>query len=167
MSALEDRLARFEPLYRPPLPELPPGMMGGDLPLYAVWRRRPHVTAQVAFFNVRVGNPDPPRHQDAPLNERIAQALTSLRIDLLLRAGAVWWLVEFHSQAGLAQLGRLLAYPDLLRTTHPHDETVRPLLVAELCNPFLLPTWRRAGIPILTYPAPRFEPVVCDPQVAL
>ncbi|MHC4507795.1 MAG: hypothetical protein ACYTAO_02410, partial [Planctomycetota bacterium] len=140
------------------LPEIPPAMIGDDRPLYERWRRQPPFTPLKTFFNVRVG---PVRDDLLGLNGQDAQlqaVLLALRIDMLTFSGTAWWVVEFHRGAGLAQFGRLLAYPELLRITYDLDPPLRSMMISTNANPFLEPLWTANNIPVFLYPEANTPP---------
>jgi hypothetical protein len=134
-------------------------MTGDDVPLYTAWRANPVPIPTTTYFNVRVG----PLQEDltgaAGPDAALRAQLLALRIDALVFDGATWWILEFHGQAGIPALGRLLAYPDLLRTTYTVDPPLRSLMIAHTANPFLLPIFAHHHIPVLAYPNPGSPPI--------
>jgi hypothetical protein len=151
-TELEARLRQDNDLYLPPFPDPPPGMTGEDVPLYRAWLKKPTPSPLRAYYNVRVGPTLAElAGKDGP-DARLQAQLLALRMDMLVFDGKTWTIIEFHGQAALPQLGRLVAYPDLLRNTYDFFEPIKTLLVAQNVNPYVLPLFNLNGIPVLTYP---------------
>lgn len=145
-------------LYRVPLPVPPPGLTGEDLPLYTAFVERPPFRVSLAFFNVRVGPQVADLRGLSGIDAQLVAQLLAPRVDMLASDGRTWWLVEFHGQAGLSQLGRLVAYPELLRDTYPEAPPVRSVMIAQRPNPFALAAFTRRGIPVFVYDTPTSPP---------
>lgn len=166
MSAFTDALAAATRVYDARLPEVPPGMTGDDTFLYTTWRADPWPVPRLAAFNLRVG-PAPATQRDTrTLDDALAAALLALRIDLLTDDGRTWWILEFHHNVGLAQLGRLICYPELLARTFPQSPRTRQLAVTRTVNPFLLDCYTIRSIPVLVLPLDATAPHLANPTVA-
>jgi len=162
-----EQLVEHGPAFYWPLPDRPPGMTGDDVELYDRWRRHPHVRAKRAWFNVRVGPDAAALARTASDDARLAAMLAAPRIDMLLDDGAGWWVVEFHGQAALPQLGRLLGYAWLLPRTYTAAPPVRLLLVGFNCNPFLLGLFDRYDVAVVAYRDLDSPLEVCVPGLLL
>ena len=149
------------------LPTSAPGMTGEDVPLYWAWRAHPAIPSTHAFFNVRVGPQAAVLRGLAPLEARILAATSAPRIDLLLLQVSTWWILEFHGHAGLAQLGRVVCYPELLRETYDADVEVRSAVVSWTLNPFLEGSFTRRRIPVFVYTTDRPEPRLVNPAALI
>lgn len=151
---LRDQLAEIALPFNGIQPQSPPGMTGDDLPLYKLWSAFPPTATQDAFYNVRVGPPEGELRDLESPDAYLAAQLLALRIDLVYWDGASWLIVEFHRSAGLAQLGRAIAYPALLRTTYPNDEPIKAVVAAYVINPFLVPLFKSHNIGLWQAPTP-------------
>jgi hypothetical protein len=148
----DNKIAQDNDVAYPPLPDTPPGMIGDDIPLYRAWLKNPKPTPHHVYFNVRVG----PRIDEligaAGDDLRTRAQIYAPRIDLLLWDSTSWWIIEFHGNAGLAQLGRLEAYPDLFRATYRPPDRVQTLLVAQSINPFIPDLFIDRNIAVILFP---------------
>lgn len=126
-------------------------MTGDDVPLYQAFRDRPPIRIATAFFNVRCG--PPAAHLTAPgsSDERLIADLLAPRIDMLAFDGARWWVTEFHTQAGLPQLGRIDCYPELLCATYPGAPPLGRLMICSTVNPWTLVCYTRRRVALFTY----------------
>lgn len=151
-------LARELDTFRAPFPDNPPGLTGEDVPLYRAFRSTPPIALQLAFFNVRVGPPIEHLAGVSGIDANLVAQLYSPRLDMLTWDGSRWWIIEFHGQAGLPQLGRLDAYPELLCATYPSAPATRSLMIANRVNPFVLPCFTRRRIAVFTYADQKAKP---------
>lgn len=143
---------------RPPHPDRPPGMTGEDVPLYLAFRASPPFDLAHAFFNVRVGPQPTDLRGVAGIDAQLIAQLYAPRLDMLVHDGARWWVIEFHGQAGLAQLGRLDTYPELLCRTYKTAPPLHSLMVCNRVNPFVLPSFTKRQIPVIVYNPPNPQP---------
>lgn len=151
IEPLYSRIAQVSPPFLENTPLTLPGASGADLPLYAAWKKNPRPTPLRTFFNVRVGPDLEQLTGGAGDSDLLAAQLSALRIDALTWDGSAWWIIEFHERAGLPQLGRLIAYPDLLRSTYGVDIPIQTLAVSRSVNFHLRPLFDKHGIPVLLY----------------
>lgn len=151
MSKLDDELSALQRLWTDNLPDTPPGMTGEDVPLWQAWAAEPMVKVHGYYFNVRVGPFYESLAASADPADRVLAANLAARIDALAPSDEAYWILEFHRTAGLAQYGRALAYPKLLRTTYGVDVPLRAAVIVYTVNPYFQPLYTAAGIPLFRY----------------
>lgn len=163
MSTLVDELRRDYFAYTEPFPDRPPGMTGEDIPLYYLWRERPVPPPRFVFFNVKVGPPPADQLTGDPLQAALTAEFMAVHADAVVFDGTEWWILEYHRQASLPQYGRLLGYPRLFELTYPGFPRPRPLSLTYSVNPFLIPLFTEAQIPLLVYPEAKNPPQLLNP----
>ena len=83
------------------------------------------------IYDLRLAGPkDNPLAPDVH-HQAMWVTLRKKRVDVILRSGAYWWLIEVKTTSSMSALGQLLTYRYHLRAEHPE---MAPLITACVCE---------------------------------
>jgi len=101
-----------------------PAMLTTESGIWSEWQAANPGFFDALEYNVRVGKGFDPGPGVEDFARRAAIMNTQLRLDIVARKGADWWIVEVKRRAGAPAVGQLLQYEILFEETYP---TARPI----------------------------------------
>lgn len=130
-----------------------PHLLKDDIVLWERFLASPSNSYTDFEYDIRVGDGRDPG-VDFPRNIRkMALDLSQRRIDAIGRAPNSITIIEISTNAGLTQIGQLLAYPTLYRQTFHYTGTIHRLLVAQELQSDITEVLRAENLPFVILPA--------------
>lgn len=125
-----------------------PHMLAGDTEVWSRFLEDPPFIIKGVIYDYHVGRPVNVGPGADLITKQIAAGLGQKRVDVVMWADGMWWVVEVKPRAGMTALGQVITYARLFKQENLILDVVRPTIVCADYDPDLVDDFEAQGVTV-------------------